>query len=135
MEIRLGKQINSRRGQSLVEAALVLPLFILVLLGILDFGWLMANQIMVNNGSRDGARYAIVNSDSSSLQTLVESRVHQNPGLESAADVLVTVSLSTDQQDLTVTVTKRVHVLTPLAGVFVDNQEIQLSASTVMRVE
>jgi len=135
MERRLAKPRISLLGQSLVEAALVLPLFILVLFGILDFGWLMANQIMVNNGSRDGARYAIVNSDSPSLQTLVESRVRQNPGLESTVDVLVTVSKSADQQDLTVKVTKKVHVLTPLAGVFVDNQEFQLSASTVMRVE
>lgn len=127
---------NSRRkGQTLVETALILPLFILILAGILDFGWILGNQLMVSNGSRDGARYAIVNSEAANLQTLVTTRVRSNPGLASTTDVTVTVTKSTDQLDLTVTVNKKVRVLTPLAGVFLGGQEIILTSSTVMRVE
>jgi len=128
---------KDERGQSLVEAALVLPIFILVLCGILDFGWLLSNQLMVNNGSRDGARYAIVNSDSASLQTLVATRVRTNPGLSSTTDVTVTVTKvpTTDPTDISVTVVKNVRVLTPLTGIFVDGQQIQLRSTTIMRIE
>lgn len=124
-----------RKGQTLVEAAIALPLFILILAGILDFGWLLANQLMVSNGSRDGARYAIVNSDNTSLAALVDARVRTNPGLDTGTDVTVSVAFSADQQDITVTVSKKVPVLTPLVGVFVKDQQIDLSSSTVMRVE
>ena len=90
---------------------------------------------MVSNGSRDGARYAIVNSEAANFQTLVTTQVRSNPGLASTTDVTVTVTKSTDQLDLTVTVNKKVRVLTPLAGVFLGGQEIILTSSTVMRVE
>lgn len=129
------KSWRKRRGQSLVEAAFVLPLFILILAGILDFGWILANQLMVNNGSRDGARYAIVNSDSASLTTLVTTRVHTNPGLESPTAVTVAVTKVNSDLDIQVTVTKKVKVLTPIAGVFTRNQELNLTSSTIMRIE
>lgn len=135
-----GKQISSHhreRGQSLVEAALVLPIFILVLCGILDFGWILSNQLMVNNGSRDGARYAIVNSDSATLSTLVATRVRTNPGLSSTTDVTVTVTKipTTNPVDISVTVQKTVRVLTPLTGIFINGQQVQLTSTTVMRIE
>ena len=105
-----------RKGQTLIETALLLPIFILILAGILDFGWILGNQLMVSNGSRDGARYAIVNSDASDLESLVSTRVHANPGLSSTTDVSVSVGLSADQMDMTIVVAKKVKVLTPLAG-------------------
>lgn len=134
--IKVNSSVHGRKkGQTLVETAFLLPLFILVLAGILDFGWILGNQLMVSNGCRDGARYAIVNSEAANLQTLVTTRVSSNPGLASSTDVTVSVTKSTDQLDLTVTVNKKVRVLTPLAGVFLGGQEIILTSSTVMRVE
>ena len=126
---------HRRKGQTLIETALLLPIFILILAGILDFGWLLGNQLMVSTGSRDGARYAIVNRGASNLASLGASRVHANPGLSSTEDVTVTIVLSTDQLDRTVTVAKDVQVLTPLAGALLGGQEITLTSSTVMRVE
>lgn len=129
------RSMAKRKGQTLVEAAIALPLFILILAGILDFGWLLANQLMVSNGSRDGARYAIVNSDNTSLAALVDARVRTNPGLDTGENVTVSVAYSADQLDISVTVSKKVQVLTPLVGVFVKGQQIDLTSTTVMRVE
>ena len=36
-------------GQSAVEFALVLPILLLIVCGILDFGWLFYNQLSVEN--------------------------------------------------------------------------------------
>ena len=40
----------------MVEFALVLPLLLLILCGILDFGWLFYNQFNVDNTARQAAR-------------------------------------------------------------------------------
>lgn len=49
------------RGQALVEFALVAPLFFLILFAIIEAGRFMLYYEMLNNATREGARYAIVN--------------------------------------------------------------------------
>lgn len=49
------------RGQSLVEFALVAPLFFLLLFGSIEAGRFIFYYEVLSNASRDGARYAIVN--------------------------------------------------------------------------
>jgi len=46
-------------GQGLVEFALILPVFLLLVLGIVEFGRLMVTMSAVSTASRDAARYAI----------------------------------------------------------------------------
>jgi Flp pilus assembly protein TadG len=66
---RVGKPISvrrrsrARRGQALVEFAIVLPVFLLILLGILDFGTLLYSRMTVINAARDGARVGITYAD------------------------------------------------------------------------
>ena len=50
-----------RRGQALVEFALVAPLFFLLLFGIIEAGRFIFYYETLNNATREGARYAIVN--------------------------------------------------------------------------
>nr|WBU15379.1 TadE-like protein [uncultured bacterium] len=51
---------GGERGQALVELALVLPLLLLILFGIVDFGLGLSAKIQVTNAVRDGARQGIV---------------------------------------------------------------------------
>lgn len=48
------------RGQSLVEMALVLPVLLLLLMGLFDFGRAIFAYNSVSNAAREGARLAIV---------------------------------------------------------------------------
>jgi Flp pilus assembly protein TadG len=57
-----------RRGQALVEFALVLPVLLVILLGTVDAGRLIFAYNSVSNAAREGGRTAIVN------QTPVEVR-------------------------------------------------------------
>ncbi len=52
---------RSERGAALVEFALVAPLLFLLLFGIVEFGMAFNDFIAVRNGSREGARTAVVN--------------------------------------------------------------------------
>jgi Flp pilus assembly protein TadG len=51
---------NRGQGQSLVEFAVVLPVFLLILAGILDFGLGLYSQMTIINASREGARLGVV---------------------------------------------------------------------------
>lgn len=47
---------RGRVGQAIVEFALVLPIFLLILCAILDFGVLLYSRMTVINAAREGAR-------------------------------------------------------------------------------
>jgi len=51
---------RSDRGQSLVEFALVLPVFVILVVGILDFGRAVWATSALASSAREAARYAIV---------------------------------------------------------------------------
>jgi Flp pilus assembly protein TadG len=53
-------KIKSHNGQVIIEFALILPLMLLLLGGIVDFGILLYNKQVIDNASREGARAGIV---------------------------------------------------------------------------
>jgi Flp pilus assembly protein TadG len=58
-EANLGQALRSRSGQSLVEFALVAPLFFLLVFGITDFGRLFFTQETLQFALREAGRYAV----------------------------------------------------------------------------
>ena len=59
-------QQDSEGGAAAVEFALVIPVLLLILCGIFDFGNLYFQMDLVNNAARQGARLAAVNLETSS---------------------------------------------------------------------
>jgi len=55
------RQRERRKGQALVEFALVIPLFLLLLVGLFDLGRAVFAYNTLTNAAREGARIAIVN--------------------------------------------------------------------------
>ena len=125
----LQKLRKHEQGQALVETAITLPLLLLLLMGIMEFGWYFYNQMSVENGSREGARFAIVNKDSASLTTDVTNLVK---GIVISPGTLA-VSVNKGSESVTVTVTKDVATLTPIAALFTTGSTFELSASTKMK--
>jgi Flp pilus assembly protein TadG len=58
---------REERGATLVEFAILAPLLILLLFGIIDFGWAMGNYNDVRHGAREAARLAAVNAGSGTV--------------------------------------------------------------------
>ena len=54
------------RGQAMVEFALVAPIFLLMLFFLIEAGRFILYYEMLNNATREGARYAIVHGSNSS---------------------------------------------------------------------
>jgi len=53
-------------GQSLVEFAIVVPLFLLLMLGLIDFSRLLFTYVSISNGAREMARVAAIPTATSS---------------------------------------------------------------------
>ena len=51
---------RSERGAELIEFALILPLLILIILGLVDFGFMFQRFEVVTNAAREGARIAVL---------------------------------------------------------------------------
>lgn len=51
---------NGQRGASALEFAIVLPILLLLLFGIIEFGFILYNKAMLTNAAREGVRAGIV---------------------------------------------------------------------------
>jgi Flp pilus assembly protein TadG len=58
---------RKRRGQTLVEFALILPIFLLVLIGIFDFGRAVYYYNSLSNAAREAVRVAIVDQNTTAI--------------------------------------------------------------------
>jgi Flp pilus assembly protein TadG len=96
------------RGQAMVEFTLILPLLMLLILGIYQFGQTYADYIQVTNAARDGGRKALVSrSDASGVADVVTTAKNATWWLDKN-QTTVTVSPGqpwTTGQSVTVTVT------------------------------
>jgi Flp pilus assembly protein TadG len=65
------KRMRARdhRGQTIVEFALILPVFILVLVGIVDFGRAVYASSTIQNAAREAVRVAIVDQNLTVIET------------------------------------------------------------------
>jgi Flp pilus assembly protein TadG len=91
------KVFRERCGNSTVEFALVLPLFILLTFGVLDFGRLFWTQETLSYALREAGRYAVTGQHMTSTNGTVESRV------QSIINVAKQYSAGIDVSQITVT--------------------------------
>jgi Flp pilus assembly protein TadG len=123
---------KDKSGQSVVEFALVLPILLLVLFGITEFGRAIMVTNVLNTASREGARLAAVSPVSDSLS--VQARVVEvlDAANIDAKDITIQFFLSDKSVEVTVTTDFEVlsgGVLDPFVGTF------ELRGKTVMRYE
>ena len=83
------RRLGRRDGQSLVEFSLVLPVFLLLVAGMVDFGMGLYSNLTVLNAAREGARVGVtVPGDA----TAIEARVKAMASGLNAADLKVTTT-------------------------------------------
>jgi TadE-like protein len=77
----LHRKSSRSRGQELVEFAIVLPLLLLIVFGVLDLGRLFHALITITNAAREGARYGIIYPDDLTGIDFVTRREAQSSGI------------------------------------------------------
>lgn len=120
-----------RRGQELVEFALVLPVLLLVVMSILDLGRAIYYYSAVHNSAREGARYGIIYPDDfPGIEDVVRTKA---VGLD-IAELTITPARP-DEQTIQVTVTFRFQVVTPIVGALLGSNEVTLGTRSTMHIE
>lgn len=85
----------------MVETALVLPIFFMIVLGIIEFGRAMMVAQLLTNGAREGARLAIMaDATNTSVETAVLDFVESSVGVPRGnVSVTITVTPATGNPD------------------------------------
>ncbi|WP_247826896.1 TadE family protein [Arthrobacter antioxidans] len=112
------------RGAVAVEMALLLPVLILLLLGIMEFGRAFNTQVMLTNAAREGVRVMSISKDTTKATTsTITAAGTLSPAL-TATDIAITVPGATTTSPCpaggaaAVTITYTLSTLTKIAGPF-----------------
>ena len=151
--LKLRKNRNGRRpnerGQSLIEFAAVVPLFLLVVMGVVDFGVGLKSWIQITNAAREAARFGAIHCaegdiDGESVSDLVVERAIDSAtglGLE-ASNVTVSSNCDTGHatESLSVSIQYNYKLISPLGGMmsFFGGgipSTINLTSTADMRIE
>jgi Flp pilus assembly protein TadG len=129
----------TERGATLVEFALVLPLLLTLLLGIVEMGWTFARNVDVGQAAREGVRLAVVNFPQFDIPTgadttsLLHTAICDEVNLSSVVEV--SIQGSGDPGDpVEVTVTAEIDSLTGFLD-WVIPDDLEFSATSASRIE
>jgi Flp pilus assembly protein TadG len=142
--LKSGRKWRRETGAELVEFALVLPLLLLVIVGIFDFGFLFRDFEVITNAAREGARIGVLSGYS-------EADVQQRAAdYMTAAGLDVTLATTTMSVEalgvggsstaqvvrVTVWYPHNFTLLSPIAGLFGGSfGSVSFRAVSTMRVE
>jgi Flp pilus assembly protein TadG len=125
------RRTRGDRGVALVEFAIVMPLFFLLVFGIMEFGYAYFQQLDLRHGAREGARLAAVNykttaTPSASDQTteIVNELCDRMDSGTSISVRIVQDGSAATGQEFTTTLTKPLQQLTGFLGFALDGKTI-----------
>lgn len=139
-------RIKNQRGQALVEMALVLPILLLIVFGIVEFGRIYTYQLQINSIAREGARIAAVSgkTDDSTIVASMYSKIGGSGSIdgvvkEATITRLPTENLSATPPTISTEVTSYiklpVKVYAPIISSIISSNPVILEASVTMRIE
>lgn len=128
---KLGKREN---GQALVEMALILPLFLLLLFAVIEMGRIGYAYITVSNAARAGGRVATIGAPDSEITSSVQNAATSLDPANLTINITPAYALRQSGLGVTVQVTYPVQLVIPLISNVIPNPVV-VSSSIVMRIE
>lgn len=109
----LKRLVKQKKGQAMVELALILPILLLLLFGCIEFGSIFGAYLMVNNLARDGARYGVVGHTDAQITDLIFDHKAWLDESKLEVDILPAYASRQKGDALQVTVNYEVELFTP----------------------
>lgn len=126
------------RGQSLVEFALVAPILLILILGIVDFARAWNVYQVLTDAGREGARNAAVDNGASDavIQNIVINAANRAGIQLSTSNVVVAQgTTSGDQATVTVSYTHRLNFIGGAFRIFTGSPDLPFTVVSTMRKE
>lgn len=124
--------MSRERGQALVEAALVLPVLLVMLMAVLSFGLMFTAQLIITNASREGARLGTLGKTKTDIETTISNYMSNAKLTAESASIAVTGAGGASGTDVTVTVTYPVQLIIPVPGL---PNPVNVQSRAIMRIE
>lgn len=127
-------KLKKNKGQSLVEMAFILPIILLVVMGIVEFGRIFNTYLVLTNASREGARVASVGGTDTDVMNSV---LNVTPTLDPMSLSITIDPLEANRSrglPVTVTTNYNLELICPIVNVLLPNP-FPLTSQTVMRIE
>lgn len=118
-------------GQSLVEFALVLPILIILILGMVEFGWILNGKITLTSSAREGARAAVIYESAEQASISVQNAVSKSAESSSLTEVTTVTVFDETTKSAIVNVNAKIK---PIVGLFFSS-DVTLTAKAEMRIE
>ena len=115
-------------GAAAVELALVLPLLMLLLFGVIDFGRMLNMQIALSQGAREGVRVLALGGSVSDATARTTAAAHPVTG---ATVTTVSCPAGSTTADAQVTATRPYDFITPISGILSVMGQPALAAPTL----
>jgi len=86
------KRFRSQKGAALIEAAVTIPLILLIAVGIFEFGRAYQTWQVLTNAAREGARLAVISGSTDANVTTTVRNYMQAGQLDNYATATVTIT-------------------------------------------
>ena len=86
------KRFRSQKGAALIEAAVTIPLILLIAVGIFEFGRAYQTWQVLTNAAREGARLAVISGSTDADVTTTVRNYMQAGNLDNYATATVTIT-------------------------------------------
>lgn len=126
--------LKSKKGQSVIETALVLPIVILILTGIIDFGIMFSNYILITSISREAARAAALGFTDSDVKLVAQDMAQMLDKDRMHMKIYPAEAYREKGSEVSVTVEYKNVMFTPIVSSVVGSP-VKLTSKTIMRVE
>ncbi|MGM0881731.1 MAG: TadE family protein [Bacillota bacterium] len=125
--------IKNQQGQSLVEFALLLPLLLLLICGIVDMGRLMFAYVSLNMTAQETVRLGGLGKGDAEIVSYAQNHVNIGDGTEMKVTIAPVESVRSPGDDVKVTLTYTLPLITPIMKAIIP--EPVVSANSTIRVE
>ncbi|WP_017754554.1 TadE/TadG family type IV pilus assembly protein [Calidifontibacillus oryziterrae] len=126
--------IKNENGQSIVETALLLPILLLLLVGIFDFGRILYTQVHLQMATQETVRLGGLGRDDSEIVMFAKDYVHVQDPTQLVVSVIPRQSSRKSGDYVTVELSYPMTFITP----FLDNilhSPFEITANSTIRVE